>query len=87
MGIGFFFWRWDLFFARKRGKKRLGCFSRFGVVFLRFLVVISRFWGCFRAMRPLLRAQREFFFGFFFRGAVSKTRNFRSAWLEWELVL
>ena len=37
-------WRWGLFFARKR-ETLWGCFSRFLVVFLRILVVISRFWG------------------------------------------
>ena len=48
MGIGFFlFWRRDLFFARKRGKK-LVCFFSFVVVFLLFLVVISRFLGCLK---------------------------------------
>ena len=57
MGIGLFLRR-DLFFARKREKKILFFLFSFLVVFLRFLVVISRFGGVF--------ALREFFFGFFF---------------------
>ena len=45
MGIGFFlFWRRGLFFARKR-EKILVFFPPFLVVFLRFLVVISHFFG------------------------------------------
>ena len=67
-------WRWGLFFARKR-EILWGCFSRFLVVFLRifggdfaFLGVISRFGRCLRAVRPLFRAQRDFFLVFFYAG-------------------
>ena len=69
--LAFLFWRRDLFFALTR-EKIIWFFFSFLVVFLRFLVVISHFWGdfafwgCFRATRPLFQAQREFFFGFFF---------------------
>ena len=55
------------FFARKREKKWGGvCFVFRGGVFallggdFAFLGVISRFGGCFCAMRPLFRAQRDF---------------------------
>ena len=61
------------YFSRVSAKFFFGCFSRFGVVcfaFLgggfAFLGVISRFGGCFRAMRPLIRAQRDFFFWLLF---------------------
>ena len=54
-------------------------FSRFLVVFLlffggdvAFLGVISRFWGYFRAMRPLFRAQREIFFELIFRNGAEQ---------------
>ena len=59
MGIGFLFWCRGLFFARKREKKREVFFRVFGGDFA-FLGVISRFGGCFCAMRPLFRAQRDF---------------------------
>ena len=76
MGIGFFFGRWDLFFARQREKKILVFFWCF-LVFLLFLGgVFVLFWVFFF----VFRAQREIFFWlfspavtFFSRGAVSKT--------------
>ena len=80
MGIGFFFvWASGTYFSRVSAKK-IGFFppSVFGGVSalfggdFAFFWVISRFFGCFRATRPLFRAQRDFFFAFFFRGAVSK---------------
>ena len=47
-----------------------GVFALLGGDFA-FFLVISRIGGCFRATRPLFRAQREFFWlFFFFRGAV-----------------
>jgi len=77
MGIGLLFWRRDLFFARNREKKIGVFFLVFGGVFallggdFAFFLVISRIGGCFRATRPLFRAQREFSgFFLFFRGAV-----------------
>ena len=43
--MNYFFWCGDLIFARERDKKKWGRFSRFLVVFLLFLVVISRILG------------------------------------------
>ena len=37
MGIGFFVWRWDLFFARERDFSLGGVFRVFGWCFFRFL--------------------------------------------------
>ena len=80
MGIGFCFWRWDLFFARKREKK-------LGVFFLRFLWCFCFFGGDFAflggdfavlggvfALRDHYFARSAIFFlAFSPRGAVSKT--------------
>ena len=63
MGIGFFGGRWDLFFARQRE-------NFFWVFFLLFFgCFFVVFWGCFCCFLVfffVFRAQREFFFGFFF---------------------
>ena len=76
MGIGFFWGRWGLFFARQREKIFWG-------VFWVFFGVFVVFGGCFCAFLVfffVFRAAREFFFWlfspavtFFSRGAVSKT--------------
>ena len=48
-----------------------GVFAFFGGDFT-FFGVISRFGGHFRAMRPLIRAQRDFFFELIFRNGAEQ---------------
>ena len=69
--LAFLFWRRDLFFALTR-EKIIWFFFSFLVVFLRFLVVISHFWGDFafwgvlsRYAAIISRAARNFV-GFLF---------------------
>ena len=84
MGI-VFFWRWDLFFAHKREEKNrffrvfVWCVLLFGWCFRVFLGDFALFGGVFsRYAITNSRAARNTIFGFFFRGAVSKTPNSRS---------
>ena len=70
MGIGFFCFGVGTYFSRVSARKIWCFFLVFGGVFalfggdFAFFLVIWRFLGCFRATRPLFRAQRAFFFGF-----------------------
>ena len=65
----------QFFLARKRGKKKVGCFFRLLGVF--FVLVGGAFvlLGCFR----FSRVSAIFFFFFFFEAYHTETGNFRSA--------
>ena len=79
LGNELFFWCGELIFARQREKTNSGVFFAFlGGVFaffggdFAFFGVISRFWGYFCAVRPLFRAQRDFFFELIFRNGAEQ---------------
>ena len=84
MGIGFFFGRWDLFFARQR-EKFFWCFFGVFLVFLLFFGgVFVLFWCFFLFFARSANFFLTFFSAvtFFSRGAVSKTQNSRSAYFR-----
>ena len=74
-GVGTYFWKRDFCLFVCLSRFWVVCFA-FLVVISRFFWVMSRFWGCFRAMRRLIRAQREFCSWLFFPRGREQNREF-----------